>query len=114
MTMTKQPTQPASFKAVPTEQNIRTLLTEIIDPETGISILDMGLIYEIRIAPEHIHIRMTTTSPACPVGAMLTDEIRTALSRRYSTALDINIELTYDPPWEPSMMSETARRQFGW
>lgn len=90
------------------------LLTEIIDPETGISVLDMGLIYEIQIAPEQVHIRMTTTSPSCPVGAMLTDEIRTALARRYPATLCIRVELTYDPPWEPSMMSDAARRHFGW
>ncbi len=112
--MTARPTQPASFNPPPTEQDIRTLLTGIIDPETGINILDMGLIYEILIAPGQIHIYMTTTSPACPVGAMLTDEIRATLVRKYSATLCINIELTYDPPWEPSMMSDAARRQFGW
>ena len=112
--MTDRPLQPTSSSAVPTEQDIRALLTEIIDPETGISILDMGLIYEIQITPEQIHIRMTTTSPACPVGAMLTDEIRTALSGNDTAARQVSIALTYDPPWEPSMMSEAARRQFGW
>lgn len=112
--MTERPNKPAAASALPTEQDIRALLTEIIDPETGISILDMGLIYEIQITSEKIHIRMTTTSPACPVGAMLTDEIRAALARNDTTARQVSITLTYDPPWEPSMMSEAARRQFGW
>jgi len=95
-------------------QSISEVLQAIIDPEVGLSIVDIGLIYEIRTTKREVHILMTTTSPACPASTTLEDDIRTALLERFGSSLEVHLEITYDPPWDPSMMSDSARTELGW
>ncbi|MFD1745902.1 metal-sulfur cluster assembly factor [Rhizobium helianthi] len=79
-------------------------LADVIDPELGMSVVDVGLIYSAeRIADDQILIRMTTTTRGCPLSGFLVDAVR---ERVVSLALAprIDVELTYDPPWSPDMM----------
>jgi len=99
---------------IPSEEAVREALRQVIDPEVGVNIVDLGLIYEISTGAGRIHVRMTMTTPACPLGPYLTDSVTDALHQCAPNAEDINVELVWDPPWEPAMMSEDAKKQLGW
>lgn len=83
----------------PEQQKIIDLLETVIDPELYLDIWSMGLVREIDILSESsVYIKMTLTTPACPMGPQIMDDIRTTLRPiGYDT---VNIELTFDPPWE--------------
>ena len=94
------------------EDSIRQLLSQIIDPEVGASITDMGLVYAIRIAPELVEIDITMTSPACPMGGMILDDIEATLERYLPENVVRKIQVVWDPPWDPSRMSAALRTRF--
>ncbi|WP_435997022.1 metal-sulfur cluster assembly factor [Rhizobium sp. LjRoot30] len=85
-------------------ERIAAALRDVIDPEIGRSVVDIGLIYSAElIADDHLLIRMTTTTRGCPVAGFLVDAVRErALSEGLAKIVDV--ELTYDPPWTPDMM----------
>lgn len=93
---------------------ILSLLGSVIDPETGINIVDMGLIYAASRNDTEITVLMTMTSAACPVGDMLVEDVERCLRANYPEPTTITVTLTFDPPWEPARMSAAARDQFGW
>lgn len=88
-------------------------LRQVIDPELGINIVDLGLVYGAEMVDDVAHILMTTTTPACPIGSYLSDEIRWALLR-VDRVLGVEVELTHEPPWSPDRMSDEAKVQLGW
>ena len=88
-------------------------LRTVIDPELGINIVDLGLVYGAETVDGVARIRLTTTTPACPIGSYLTDAIRWALLE-VDGLLDVDVELTHDPPWSPDRMSDEAKVQLGW
>ena len=88
-------------------------LATVIDPELGIDIVNLGLVYGAEMVDGVAQILMTTTTPACPIGSYLTDAIRWALLG-LDGVLDVEVELTHEPPWSPERMSEEAKVQLGW
>ncbi len=89
-------------------------LHEVIDPELGVNIVDLGLVYEVAVGAEgDVAIRMTLTTPGCPLGGYLEDEINGCL-RRFPCVRDVRVDLVWDPPWQPAAMTDDARRQLGW
>jgi metal-sulfur cluster biosynthetic enzyme len=100
--------------AVPlSEDSARTALKEVLDPEIGINIVDLGLIYSLKVNEGRIAVTMTLTSPTCPMGDLLLDEVEAALGRLAPDA-QIDLEVVWEPPWSPEKMSAAAREQFGW
>ena len=99
--------------ARPDADSVRALLRQVIDPEVGANIVDMGLVYEIEIGATGILIRMTMTSPACPMGEMILDDVRALLAARLPD-WPADVALVWEPPWDPSMMSARTRENFGW
>ncbi len=95
-------------------ERIRGALQEVIDPEVGMNVVDLGLIYGIDTADQRVNITMTMTTPACPMGSYLTDRVREAARQAVPEAGDIHVDLVWEPPWSPEMMSDRARRHFGW
>lgn len=89
------------------------LLREVIDPELGVNIVDLGLVYELAVQRGEVAIEMTLTTPGCPLGDYLEDEIRACL-RQLPQVDEVSIELVWEPPWEPEKMSDVAREQLGW
>lgn len=75
------------------------ILESVVDPELHIDIHTLGLIYETKIEQDKVFIKMTFTSPFCPFGPQMVDEIKEKISKEGKTA---DIEITFDPPWEPS------------
>lgn len=90
------------------EHEIVLTLKNIYDPEIPVNIYDLGLIYEIDYDPECVaNIRMTLTAPNCPMADMLIDDINTQV-KKVAGVKGVNIILTFEPPWDKSMMSEEA------
>ncbi len=87
-------------------------LHEVIDPEIGISIVDLGLVYAVELREARLEVVLTMTTPACPLSAVIEGQVREAL-----LALDdvdeVRVAVVFEPAWNPSMMSETARKQLG-
>lgn len=93
--------------------DIIEVLRTIFDPEIPVNIYEMGLIYEISITENlDVDIRMTLTSPMCPVAETLPPEVE-AKAASVTGVGNVNLELVWDPPWDPSMMSEAARLELG-
>lgn len=94
-----------------TEAGVREALRQVIDPELGINIVDLGLVYGIAIEGALVRISMTMTTPACPLGGYLKDLVFSTLKQRMPDVEDLDIDLVWDPPWSPDMMSAEAHRQ---
>ena len=88
-------------------------LRTVYDPEIPVNIFELGLIYEVKIDAEGAAtIRMTLTSPMCPAAEELPPEVETK-ARGVPGVTSVQLELVWDPPWNPSMMSEAARLELG-
>ncbi len=98
---------------MPSEEQVREALRSVIDPEAGMNIVDLGLIYRIDAMTDRVAIEMTMTTPACPVGPMLVDQVRDAV-RAIAPNAEIAVELVWEPPWHAGLMSERAKKHFGW
>lgn len=96
------------------EDEVRRALHAVEDPEAGMSIVDLGLVYAIESGPGRVRVEMTMTSPACPVGPLLVDEAKTAIEAAAPAGTRVQVDLVWDPPWTPERMSEQARGRFGW
>ena len=93
---------------------VRGLLRTVIDPELGVNIVDLGLVYGIATEPQgRVAIEMTLTTPGCPLGGFLDDQIRACLAQ-LPQVRGVAVRLVWEPPWDPTAMSEAAREQLGW
>lgn len=88
-------------------------LRTIMDPELGVNVVDLGLIYEVDVKDDEAFIRMTLTSIGCPLGSSLAEGVRTGALQAPGVS-DAHVDVVYDPPWTPERMSEAARTQLGW
>lgn len=93
--------------------DILAALKTVIDPELGINIVDLGLVYAAVRTATGINIELTMTTPACPLGEMMSEEIKMVLRDRFPDLPDVRVEIVWDPPWSPELMSEESRRQLG-
>lgn len=95
------------------EQAVHQALRRVIDPEIGLDIEELGLVYGVAIEPGHVRITMTMTTPACPMGSMITEEARDVV-RAIAPDAEVEVDLVWDPPWTPARLSENARQYLGW
>lgn len=96
------------------EDDIREALKTVEDPEAGMSIVDLGLVYGIRIEAGKVHVDMTMTSPACPVAPYIVDESIAAIRAIVAEGTDVQVDLVWEPMWTPDLMSPEAQSRFGW
>ena len=102
-----------------TKKNIYKCLKTVIDPELGKNLVEIGLIYDVRIAPKKsskkLKIVMTLTSPGCPLAEVFPVMIKESLEpiNDLNFEKDVELELTFDPPWIIDMMSEEVRAELG-
>ena len=104
----------ANSESIPDLETVRDALREVIDPEAGMNIVDLGLIYRIEALADALVVEMTMTSPACPMGEMITAEVEAVLQDILPAAIKPDVRLVWSPPWDPSLMSEDARQHYGW
>ena len=97
----------------PLRDRVIEVLKTCYDPEIPVDISELGLIYEVRVEPGNdIYIKMTLTSPACPVAETLPPDVEQKV-RNIPDVNNAKVEITFDPPWEKDMMSEEARLELG-
>ena len=99
-------------KTILTRDVVRAL-RQVYDPEIPVNIYDLGLIYDITIDDDHkVFIKMTMTAPNCPMSDMLLEDVHTAVADTPGVT-DVAIEITFDPPWDKSRMSDEALLELG-
>lgn len=99
------------------EDTVREALKTVIDPELFVNIVDLGLIYDVKITDVeegkcNVDVEMTMTSPACPAGPQLLGQSKAAVGNLEGVAA-VDVRLVMDPPWTPDRMTEDARDQLG-
>lgn len=95
------------------EERVVAALKTCYDPEIPVDIYELGLVYSVDVTPEHVaNIKMTLTAPACPVAGSLPGEVE-AKVKGVPGVSDAKVELVWDPPWRPDMMSKVARVMLG-
>jgi FeS assembly SUF system protein len=103
--------QPKSFVEI--KNDVIEVLKDCYDPEIPVNIYDLGLIYEVNVdAGNNVHVLMTLTSPMCPVAESLPPEIEEKI-KKLDDLGTVKVEVTFDPPWDQSMMSEAAKLELG-
>jgi len=95
------------------KEEILDALKEVIDPEIGINVTDLGLVYEAVESDGDIRVAMTMTTAACPLGGLIKDQARAALKKRFPGARSVTVDLVWSPPWNADMMSDDAKRKLG-
>lgn len=101
------------IKPVVTAEDVIQELTHVYDPEIGIDIVNLGLVYEVEVEDDTVRVGMTFTTPGCPVGPMILANVRSTL-QSLPLIQQVEIDLRWDPPWEPAMMSPEAKAELGW
>jgi metal-sulfur cluster biosynthetic enzyme len=106
------PTQPIGPTAV-TADEVRAVLEDVMDPELGLDVMALGLVYGVEVDGTTVRVTMTLTTPGCPLHDTITDD-----ARRRVGALDgvdaVDVALVWEPAWTPAAMSASARRALGW
>lgn len=91
-----------------TEQQVLEALRQVIDPELGCNIVDLGLVYGAEITGDKVHVTMTLTTPGCPMHESISQGAQIAVLG-IDGVTDAEVELVWDPPWDPLMMTEQGR-----
>ena len=99
---------------LPDESAVRDALAEVVDPEAGMNIVDLGLVYRVEAGAAGIAVDMTMTTPACPVADLLVEQATAAIARVVPPGTPVAVRLVWEPIWNPSMMSGVAKDHFGW
>jgi metal-sulfur cluster biosynthetic enzyme len=94
------------------EEQVFESLTKVLDPELGLPITDIGLIYDVKVIDARAEIKVTLTSMGCPLAGAIADQVRDA-AMTVSGIKDANVEIVWDPPWSVEMMSDEARMRLG-
>jgi metal-sulfur cluster biosynthetic enzyme len=98
----------ARLLEMPTREEVVDALRLVEDPELGMDIVELGLLYDVEVEGPKVHVTFTLTSMGCPVGPMIQEDIHRVTSELDGVE-DIDVELTWDPPWTPEKMSDDAK-----
>jgi metal-sulfur cluster biosynthetic enzyme len=95
------------------KDSVLEALKDVIDPELGINIVDLGLVYEVRIESDTVHIEYTLTTMGCPIGPLIEAQMQQLLAG-FPGVQNVEAEMVLRPPWTPEMMSEEAKAALGY
>jgi metal-sulfur cluster biosynthetic enzyme len=98
---------------MPTVDDVTDALTNVIDPELGLDFVELGLIYEVEVEDEEVYVTFTLTSPGCPIGPQVTEQIREYVGELDGVA-KVHPKMVFTPPWTPELMSEDAKFALGY
>ena len=98
---------------MPSVDDVNDALANVIDPELGLDFVELGLIYEVEVDGAEVHVTFTLTSPGCPIGPQVTDQIKEFVGE-LDGVQDVDATMTFSPPWTPDMMSEDAKFALGY
>jgi metal-sulfur cluster biosynthetic enzyme len=95
-----------------TAEAIRETLKNVYDPEIPVNVVDLGLIYDIQVDEGNVFVQMTLTAPGCGMGPMIAQQAEWAVSEVEGVE-DVEVEMTFDPPWSPDLISEDGKKLLG-
>ncbi len=96
------------------EEEVWNALRDVVDPEIGANLVDLGLIYEVRVDNgTDVYVKMTLTVPGCPLMNVLPAQVEERL-KELEGVKKVTVQLTFDPPWSPDRMSKELREEYGW
>jgi metal-sulfur cluster biosynthetic enzyme len=95
-----------------TKEQIYEALQECYDPEIPVNIVDLGLVYDVQVEDEKVAVKMTLTAPGCGMGTMIAADARQKILA-LEGVIDATVDLVWDPPWDPSRISEEAKQKLG-
>ncbi|MFZ0091496.1 MAG: metal-sulfur cluster assembly factor [Solirubrobacteraceae bacterium] len=95
-----------------TVDEVTDALRDVIDPELGLDFVELGLIYEVEVDGGAVHVTYTLTSPGCPIGPQVSEQIEEFVSE-LDGVQDVRSTMTFTPPWSPELMSEDAKFALG-
>jgi metal-sulfur cluster biosynthetic enzyme len=98
---------------MPTVEDVQDALTNVIDPELGLDFVELGLIYEVEVEDGEVFVTYTLTSPGCPIGPQVSEQIEEFVSELDGVSR-VYPKMTFSPPWTPEMMSEEAKFALGY
>jgi len=96
-----------------TEDDVYEALEEVIDPELGLDFVSLGLVYDVVLEDDEAHITFTLTTPACPIGPQVSEQMREFVGQLQGIN-KVHPKMIFDPPWSPEMMSEDAKFALGY
>lgn len=94
------------------KKSILTQLKKVEDPELGINIVDLGLIYDVQVKNKNVFILMTLTFPGCPLAGIISEEVKKEIGRLKGVG-EVSLKITFDPPWSADKMSEEVQANLG-
>ena len=96
-----------------TKEKIMEAMRAVIDPEIGLDVVSLGLVYDVDISEESdVKVKMTTTTPGCPLIGMITEDVKNILEN-VEGVKSVDVELVWDPPWTPDMIEPEVRARLG-
>ena len=98
---------------MPTKDDVYEALSNVIDPELGLDFVELGLVYEIEVEGPEVFITFTLTSPGCPIGPQVSDQMKEFVSE-LDGVQEVHPKMVFSPPWTPDMMSEDAKFALGY
>jgi metal-sulfur cluster biosynthetic enzyme len=101
------------MRRMPTVDEVEEALTNVIDPELGLDFVELGLIYEVEVQESDVYVTFTLTSPGCPIGPQVTEQIQEFVSELEGVE-NVYPKMTFTPPWTPDLMSEDAKFALGY
>jgi len=94
---------------VPTKEAVFEALRRVEDPELGMDIVDLGLVYDVEVESANVKVVHSLTSMGCPAGPMIQEDIENTVKETFPDVETVELELTWDPPWTPERMSDDAK-----
>lgn len=95
-------------------ETVIEMLYGVIDPELGVDIVDLGLLRSVEVGEDgKVAIEMTLTTPGCPLGGYIDDEIHACLAQ-LPQVREVSVHVGFEPPWDPTQMTDAGREQLGW
>ena len=101
-------------RALPDDDAVREALRGVDDPEAGMNIVELGLVYAVEVDEHGVRVDITMTTAACPMADMIMEQARAAIEAVVAPGTPIELELVWDPPWTPDKMTGIAKEHFGW
>jgi metal-sulfur cluster biosynthetic enzyme len=98
---------------MPSVDEVTDALTNVIDPELGLDFVELGLVYEVEVDDADVHITFTLTSPGCPIGPQVSEQMKEFVSELDGVE-NVHPHMTFNPPWTPDLMSEDAKFALGY
>jgi metal-sulfur cluster biosynthetic enzyme len=99
---------------MPDDDAVREALRQVDDPEAGMNIVDLGLVYLIEVDANAVRVDVTMTTAACPMADMIVGEVRDVVGAIVPDGATVDVRLVWDPPWTPDRMTGIAKEHFGW